>query len=78
MLKRFVSSCYGNQETLKDIRIKKSTLIRNIIDKKIDKNSDEYFKNFYRYIPSFNNYKSLKQFKNNKQFKVHKQTKKKK
>jgi len=77
LLKRFVSSCYGNQETLKDIRIKKSTLIRNIIDKKIDKNSDEYLRNFYRYIPSFNYYKSLKQFKNSKQFKVQKKTLKK-
>ena len=78
LLKRFVSSCYGKQETLKDIRIKKSNLIRNIIDKKIDKNSDEYLKNFYRYIPSFNYYKSLKKFKNSKQFKVHKKTLKKK
>ena len=74
LLKRFVSSCYGTQETLRDIRIKKSNLIRNIIDKKIDKNSEEYLKNFYRYIPNLTYYINLKQFKNSKQFKVYKKT----
>lgn len=74
LLKRFVTSCYGIQETLKDIRIKKSNLIRNIIDKKLDKDSEEYLRNFYRYIPNLNYYKNLKQFKNSKQFKVYKKT----
>lgn len=66
LLKRFITPCYGEQETLKDIRIKKSNLIRKIVEKKIDKNDETFLKNFYRYIPSLKYYKTLKQFKNKK------------
>ena len=66
LLKRFITPCYGEQETLKDIRIKKSNLIRNIVEKKINKNDEKFLKNFYRYIPSLKYYKTLKQFKNKK------------
>lgn len=66
LLKRFNTPCYGDQETLKDIRIKKSNVIHGIINKKISKNDVIFLKNFYRYIPSIKYYKTLKQYKNKK------------
>jgi hypothetical protein len=48
LLKRFSIHCYGHQETLEEIRAKKTKKFMNLKKKK---NSKEYEKNFLRYRP---------------------------
>jgi hypothetical protein len=48
VLKRFSIHCYGHQETLEEIRAKKTKKFMNLKKKK---NSKEYEKNFLRYRP---------------------------
>jgi hypothetical protein len=65
LLKRFSTTCYGNQPTLSDIRDEKSKM-RSDLDPK----SDEYEEWFLNYIP--NKTKKAKQTKKNKQNKTRK------
>tara|TARA_B100001093_G_scaffold520433_1_gene615865 strand:+ start:3195 stop:4652 length:1458 start_codon:yes stop_codon:yes gene_type:complete len=59
LIKRWGDDCYGEQETLQDIRAKKTELYKKL---KHDKNSKEYKWNFLRYIPAdyFKNEKKQK------------------
>tara|TARA_B100000900_G_scaffold415965_1_gene448189 strand:+ start:11707 stop:13095 length:1389 start_codon:yes stop_codon:yes gene_type:complete len=52
LLRRFSVTCYGKQKTLEDIRSEKAEAYREIINKKISKNSVFYNEHFLRYIPS--------------------------
>ena len=65
LLKRFSTTCYGNQPTLSDIRDEKSKM-RSDLDPK----SDEYEEWFLNYIP--NKTKKTKQTKKNKKNKTRK------
>ena len=59
LIKRWGDDCYGEQETLQDIRAKKTELYKKL---KHNKNSKEYKWNFLRYIPAdyFKNEKKQK------------------
>ena len=61
VLKRFTIKCYGNQDTLINIRAKKAKKFKELKSKK---NSKEYQKYFLRYIPDNN--KNKKTIKNKK------------
>jgi len=50
VLKRFSTTCYGNQLTLETIRSRKATKFKEL---KKNKNSKEYEKYFLRYLPSY-------------------------
>ena len=63
LLKRFVLSCYGNQETITDIRLHKSKKFELLKNKK---NSSEYKKIFLKYNPSNKNLNSKTNTKKSK------------
>ena len=79
LLKRFSVTCYGKQKTLEEIKSDKGKIIKDLQENKISKKSHEYIVNFFRYIPSGNNNKSIKNNKskkNNKSIKNNKSKKK--
>ena len=52
LLKRFSIKCYGEQESLEDIRTKKSYKHKTLKNKKLKHGDKEYDKYFLRYIPN--------------------------
>lgn len=64
LLRRFTIKCYGNQETLEDIRSKKSKKYKEFNEKGINKESNLYQKHFLRYIPNQNKSNKNKTTKN--------------
>tara|TARA_Y100000992_G_scaffold302656_3_gene278039 strand:- start:2311 stop:3636 length:1326 start_codon:yes stop_codon:yes gene_type:complete len=55
LLKRFSIKCYGEQESLEDIRSKKSYKHKSLKNKNYKNGDKEYDKYFLRYIPNDNN-----------------------
>tara|TARA_B100001093_G_scaffold519861_1_gene610975 strand:+ start:2408 stop:3745 length:1338 start_codon:yes stop_codon:yes gene_type:complete len=51
LLKRFSIQCYGNQDTIEDIRSEKSKIFKMLKDKKLKRGSKVYDTYFLRYIP---------------------------
>ena len=64
LLKRFVTNCYGKQNTIHDIREFKS---KNYDKLKQEKNNQEFLYNYFKYYPGRNkNIKKPKKTKKNK------------
>ena len=51
LLKRFSVNCIGKQETLEDIRAKKSNKFKDLIEKGFKRGTKEYEMHFLRYVP---------------------------
>tara|TARA_Y100000768_G_scaffold206226_1_gene155406 strand:+ start:1818 stop:3458 length:1641 start_codon:yes stop_codon:yes gene_type:complete len=69
LLRRFSISCYGEQDTIADIRAKKAQKYRFLSKRKYNpKFKKEYEKNFLKYSPEFDSRKTLKK----KLYKKHK------
>jgi len=61
ILKRFTTKCYGNQQTLEDIKANKSFIYNEL---KNEYRFNEYQKHFFRYIPTKNKSTKNKSTKN--------------
>ena len=73
LLKRFSLNCYGEQETLENIRAKKADKFKKL---KNNRNSKEYEEWFLRYVPTELNYQTKKLTKKITKKQTKKQTKK--